>query len=286
MIAENRSTAARTRVGSIKDPAACREAARLVKAGYPVGAFVRSTCAIWVDAENPQGVASIWRIKGTKRAGKPLSLTLDANALVELIDLDRIRPDLRPIFGDAGELAARLAMLCFVRIPIPGRAARRLPEVVVSETAGGIKWVQNCVPGKRRSDFPLVDQMLEEGIRLPSPTSMNVSGRPEIVDQREGLAFCSAHGIPLFLADPDAAPLAQGSYPIICAGPVGVQLVREGHFPGYLFRYLLGTDVDCSRSAPASFPVFKTHCERCARSMEPDELHDEMLALLDGAGSS
>jgi hypothetical protein len=216
-----------------------------------VGALVRSTCGIFVDAANPQGVEAVYAIKGAKRAGKPLSVLLYARALVPLLDLGRIRPDLRPIFGDPAELASRLATLCFMRVPITEGAALLLPPVVVSETPDGAHWLQNYVPGEWGPAFPLVDEVLAAGLTLPSATSMNVSGQPEIVDQDEALAFCAAHGIPLFLADPGARPVAKGSYPIISVGLEGVRLVREGHFPGNLFDLLLQTAVDASDVAPA-----------------------------------
>lgn len=276
------TSATQPRVGSINDLDSCREAARLIKEGYPVGGFVRSTCGIWVDADNPRGVEAILRIKGPKRTGRPISTMLYADDLLELIDFESIRPDLRPMFQDAGELASRLATLCFMRVPVTESAVRRLPEVVLSVTPDGIRWVQNYIPGKSSPGFPLVDAMLEAGIRIPSATSMNVSGEPEIVDQQDALEFCAAQGISLFLADPGVEPVAKGSYPIISAGPEGVKLLREGHFPGYLFRYLLQTDVDTSGAAPAKFPVYLTHCERCASGMEPHELHDEIVALLEG----
>src|SRR4051794_16253889 len=283
MIVQKHSTVTTPRVGSINDPESCREAARLINEGYPVGAFVRTTSTIWTDAGNRRGVDSILSIKGPRRVGKPLSLTLNADTLVQMIDFSKVRADLWPVLRDPAELSARLALLCLLRLPLTESAAQSLPEVVVSETPDGTRWMQNCVTGNSRGDFPLVQAMLDLGISLPSVTSMNVSGEPEIVDQHEALAFCATHGIPLFLADPGAKPAAIGSYPIISVGPDGVKLLRRGHFPAYLFQYLLQTQVDTSQAAPAKYPIYVTHCERCASTMQPHELHDEMMTILQGS---
>jgi hypothetical protein len=110
---------------------------------------------------------------------------------------------------------------------------------------------------------------------------MNLSGQPEIVEQYEGIAFCKAQEIPLFLADYKDSSRVRGSFPIVSIDRGGVTLLREGQFPGYLVAYLFGAEVDMTNAARAKYPVVRTHCERCAGRVSPRQLHDEIVEYLD-----
>lgn len=111
---------------------------------------------------------------------------------------------------------------------------------------------------------------------------MNLSGDPELVDQREGLQFCLAHGIPLFLGDPQQVPTARGSFPIIQVDATGIRVIREGHFPAWLFDSLLDNwEVDRTDVQPAKYPLVRTHHEQEAQGLHPHELRLEMIARLD-----
>ncbi len=59
------------KVGSLRNPLDCRQAARLMRAGQPVGVYGRSVASIWIDATNEEGVTEVYRIKGAKRTGCP-----------------------------------------------------------------------------------------------------------------------------------------------------------------------------------------------------------------------
>jgi tRNA A37 threonylcarbamoyladenosine synthetase subunit TsaC/SUA5/YrdC len=281
MVLQERSVS-RTYTGSINNIEDSREAVRLIKAGYPVGSFVRAVCAIWVDAADPDAIKTIYRIKGERRVGRPMSTILPASDFVPLIDPAEVPPGLRDVLLDPAELEARFGSLGFIRVPIRQDAAASLPSSVLSRTPDGKYWLQNYIPSANDGIRLLLDEMRAQGVRLPAATSMNISGQPEIVEQEEGAAFCDSYSIPLFLGDPDDKAQVRGSFPIVGVDHTGVRLLREGQFPGYLVRYLLGSEVDMSPAAQAKYPILRTHCERCAGRISPRQLHDEMISLLDG----
>jgi tRNA A37 threonylcarbamoyladenosine synthetase subunit TsaC/SUA5/YrdC len=274
-----------TAVGSIRDAKGCRWAADLVSDGQPVGGFVRSVCAIFVDAENPDAIEAIYRIKGEGRVGRPLSSVLSTTEFVQMIDPDEVPEGLRDVVLDAAELEARFGSLGFIRVPIRREAAEALPPSVVSRTPDGKYRLQNYIPSANDSVQLLVKEMAARGVKVPAATSMNLSGQPEIVEQYEGIAFCKAQAIPLFLADYKDSGRVRGSFSIVSIDRTGVKLLREGQFPGYLVKHLFGCEVDTTNAAPAKYPVVRTHCERCAGRVSPRELHDEIVEYLDSGTS-
>jgi tRNA A37 threonylcarbamoyladenosine synthetase subunit TsaC/SUA5/YrdC len=275
-------SSAQTAVGSIRVENDRRRAASLLKEGYAVGSFTRAVCGIWVDAANEDAINEIYRIKGSQRVGRPMSTVLPAADFVELIDPHEVPAALGHAILDAGELQARFGSLGFIRAPIRQDAAEAMPAATVSRSSDGKYWLQNYVTTPSGIVRSFVQEMLEQGVVVPAATSMNISGQPEIVDQQEGAAFCESRGIPLFLADPDNDGRVRGSFPIVSFDRTGVRLLREGQFPGYLVRHLLGCEVDSSNTSPAGYPVVRTHSETRAAWIPPHQLHDEIVARLDG----
>lgn len=269
--------------GSMADPAVRAQVAELIKDGGSVGAFVRAVWVMWIDGANRQAVETIYRVKGERRIGRPMVTTLDAATFVELLDPDKIPAEVRKIFLDPEELETRLGMLCLIRAPLRASAVARVPPALVSQTDDGTRWMQTCVPAGAEPGSRLIYTLLEHGIRFPAVTSMNVSGRPEIVDAREAEAFCRAQGIPFVPADSADKQVVSGSFPIIEVGATGVKLLREGHFPGYLFRYLLdGADVQLTGAVPAKFPLAHTHSAEEAARTSAKQLRLEIIARLTG----
>lgn len=272
---------ATSRAVSFRERSNCREAARLMAAGYTVGAFVRTTCGIWIDGSSAAGVDAVYRIKGQKRVGRPFSMLLDAPRFVARLDPDQLAPALHDIFLDPDKLAARLGDLCFIRAPITAAAAGALPEELWSRTPDGTFWLQNWVGCDNAPALMLLEEMAAQGTELPVATSMNVSGQPEIVDQEDGAQFCREHDIPLFLHDPAHRGHVQGSYPIISIDHDGVHLLRHGHFPGELFRYLLdGLPVTLEGARPATYPLVPTHDEATAATLDGPTLRCQIAEAL------
>jgi hypothetical protein len=245
-------------VASLWDPAARLEAARLMGAGHAIGAFARGVCAIMGDGANPAFVNAVVRAKGEKRRTQPLAGLLEAATLVPLLDAAQIPADLHPIFLDPAEFSARLGSLCFIRLPVTEAAARQLPPLMVSRSAGGTPIIQNWDPAGHPALGALFTAARAHGLAYPAGTSMNRSGQPEIADQEEGQAFAAQAGMPLFLTDPRDKQIARGSYTILGVSPAGVSIVREGNIPGALFGQLLQTTLNRAVEREARFaqPVF------------------------------
>ena len=274
-----------TSVASITDAASREWAARLVKEGACVASFVRSVWVLWIDPSNRDAVEAIYRIKGERRIGRPISTTLGAERFVEMLDPEEIDPRVRKIFLDPRELEQRFGMLCLIRAPIRKSAAQVLPPDVLSQTADGTNWLQNCIITGSSPAIELIQAIQNQGVEFPAVTSMNVSGQPEIADRDQAEVFCREHGIPLVLTTPEDKHVVQGSFPIIEVNQAGVKLVREGHFSPYLYRYLLdGAEVKLSGAVPGKFPLISTHSEEEAARAGANQLREEIIARLEGRG--
>jgi len=268
-----------TELAELGDLSGTRRGAQYVAAGQAIGTYLDGVDTIWINAANPAAVRMVEIMKGEARVGKPLSTTLESADLVPLLDENRIPQALHHIFLDHEELTARLGALAPLRLPVRGDVAERLPRVLTTMTADGVHWLQNWTPNGHESGTLLVRELRKLGVNLPGATSMNVSGRPEIADQREALAFSREHGIPLLLCELQPTPDAEGSFPIIGVGPEGVVLLREGHFPGELFRDLLNYDVDLTQAKPAKYPISPAVRERFVSHQF--SAHDLRSALLE-----
>ncbi len=241
-------------IKSIHDSAAREEAVRLVKEGGAVGIYNRGVCAIWGDGNNPHFYDQVTHIKGEGRQKKPLATTLRTSDFIELIDQSEIPPFLHSIFLDPVSLVERTGSLCFLRIPIKIEVASKFPEYVVSKNIDGQYEMQNWDANGHPPTHRFIESLLESGITLPAVTSMNYSGSPEIVDQKEGIEFAKKAGIKLFLTDEKDSGKAKGSFAIVGIGKKGISLVRDGHLPSYIFPYLFEVDVDTAEAIGAKYP--------------------------------
>jgi hypothetical protein len=270
-----------TELAELGDLSGTRRGAQYVAAGQAIGTYLDGVDTIWINAANPTAVRMVEIMKGEARVGKPLSTTLESADLVPLLDEKHIPRSLHHIFLDPEELTARLGALAPVRLPVRGDVADQLPRVLTTRTADGAYWLQNWTPNGHEAGTLLVRELKMVGVNLPGATSMNVSGRPEIADQREALAFSREHGIPLLLCELQPSSDAEGSFPILGVGPQGVVLLREGHFPGELFQDLLDYDVDLTQAKPAKYPISPAVRERFAsHQLSAHALRSALLEMI------
>jgi tRNA A37 threonylcarbamoyladenosine synthetase subunit TsaC/SUA5/YrdC len=268
---------------SIRDLRACTDAAAQVRSGEVVGSYIRGVCGLWIDGASSDAIDRVDEIKGEQRAGRPFGTTLDGREFTSMIDANQIAPAIRDLFLDADALRQRLGSLCFIRIPIQAKFGSELPPRLVSRSEDGLYWLQNWIPWGCRSSESWMEAMLHQGIKYPSATSMNVSGTPELVEQEAGVTFCKAHRIPIFLGDPESKYEVKGSFPILQVDRSGMSLLREGHFSGMLFKYLLQEwEIDLNNFKPAKYPLVQIPNEWSSGAVTGIELRSALIALLDG----
>jgi hypothetical protein len=269
-----------TEINSIWNPEARYKAVNLMKNGAPIGIFNRGVCAIWGQGENEVFINEILRIKGEKRLNRPLGATFLAEKFIPLVDKGHLTFS-NSLFANEEDLVSRIGSLCFIRAPLKKSDLSNVPDSLISKSKDGIPIIQNWLPEGHRPTFLLVKLMHKLGIRCPAVTSMNISGQPEIVSQNEGILFSKDKNIPLFLYDPRDKELVKGSYTILGLTKGKVKLIRDGNIPGYLFDYLLETEIDRTRALPAKykqpdfpFPLF--------RNLKPKELRYAIIGYLRG----
>jgi hypothetical protein len=270
-------------VRSIRDVRACTSAAWQIESGQVVGSYIRGVCGLWIDGASAKAIDLIDEIKGEKRAGRPFGTTLDGAEFTRMIDPDQIAPSARSLFLDADQLRSRLGSLCFIRIPIRKQVGIELPPRLVSQTEAGTYWLQNWLPRGCRSSQLWMEALQGQKIEFPSATSMNVSGNPELVEQQAGVEFCESQGISIFLGDPESKRDVKGSFPILQVDKAGIRLIREGHFPVILFRYLLQEwEIDLSDYKPAKYPLVQIPEELQSGAVTGDPLRLALIEHLDG----
>lgn len=193
------------------------------------------------------------QIKGEKRTGRPIALTLSFEEFVPMIDMSRIPKDLKQKL-DPETLKHSLGSLCFLRVPLDPKHHHNVPEHAKSYREDGVCLVQNWDSYGHTPTELFLEETRKLGVTHPGVTSMNISGQPEIVDQKEGERFCQQYGIPLFLKDPDAHPDHVGSYTILSIDRYGIRLERDGNIPGRFFEKLLQSPIDVSQAKAAKYP--------------------------------
>lgn len=268
---------------SIRDAQDCLFAAEQLLRGRVVGSYVRGVCGLWADGRNAAALDTLYRIKGVAREGRPLGTTLDGRLFLDLLDTERINASVHDLFGNARRLDDRLGSICFIRAPIHEVHGRALPPRLVSQSEDGTYWLQNWLPAGCRSTPVWMAAVQQVGLMLPVATSMNVSGRPELVSEADGIAFCREHQIPVFLADPRSVPGVMGSFPIIRVGGDGLTLLREGQFPARLMEGLLAEyTIDLSNYRAAKYPHVPLPEAILEGQVVRDALRLALIAALDG----
>lgn len=232
-----------TYIGSLNRLEDRLKAARLLSEGELIALFNRGVNAIWLNGSNPKAVAQVPKIKGAKRIGRPLALTIPFAKLLKVTDLEKISSDGRKILEDSKNLSQELGSLCFIRVPAKPSSISSLPECAVFKDGEGEYWVQSWDPHGHPFTEHLLKTAYNLGVKFPVVTSMNNSGEPESVSQEEGERFCENKGIKIYLRDENADLVLVGSYSIITFTKEGIELTRDGNIPGKVLEKLLGTKI-------------------------------------------
>lgn len=256
------------------------KAARMVAEGEIVGIFNRGVCALWFDGGNNRAVKRIWKIKGEGRKGKPVALTLDLEEFIPMIDTAFLPDDVKTLIVSP-EFKSRVGSLCFIRAPISTFHQKSIPNHAKSIDADGICTIQNWDPHGATNTELFLNEVKKKGVKHPAVTSMNITGQPEIVDQKEGLKFCKKYGIRIFLEDPQAHPKHVGSYTIFTLDRGGIRLERDGNIPGRLFEKILGTSINAKYARKSNYPQLKFP-KSLLKNLEGAKVREAILLYLQG----
>lgn len=246
--------------GSVDHEADLDQAVERICQGEAVACWNGQVFGIWGDAANPAFIESIKDIKGEGRLvveeGKepklrPMGLTIPFDYFVNLIDMRSLAPAMQEWVQQPGQLASRLAGLAFVRcVADPHKvAAQNVPESVLSydDETGELK-IQNYDPAGSPVE-PLVQKLMERGIRFIGVTSLNESNQDEIttaedsIDEKgelhEGAISFARRKNLMLLTRSGAHPPYIGSYRILSMEDLGFIEERKDALDREVYEKLL-----------------------------------------------
>jgi hypothetical protein len=243
-----------------------QEAAGRLACGEVVGMFNETVFAIVGNVNDP---ALAEKLQALKRdpSRSTVGLTVPFRDIVPMIDIESIAdPKYRRLVADEGdELTGRIGGLAFGRFFAHKSLVNNpaVPQILVgSDPMSGKPTVQGWSPTgvERASGFIRAARAYQpkagEYHVRPSMTSMNLGGKPEIVDMGEALEFIENAPVnirPMMLdlgkyPEPGAKPI--GSYPIVTvrtdkSGQTRLERTREGNLSGEILQLLLdGYEID------------------------------------------
>jgi tRNA A37 threonylcarbamoyladenosine synthetase subunit TsaC/SUA5/YrdC len=263
---------------SFEDAEAIAAAVEIVESGGVVGAHFGTVFGLIVDGSDAGVADEIMHIKGAARGHKPLGVCTRPGRLLALIDVGALHPDVRRL-SEAPWFADRLAAMVAVRAPASPGAG--IPDHLHSDIAGR-RWVQVFDPLRMPGTSMLIEAMWSSGIEWVAATSMNESGRTEIVDLDAAAEFADRHGLPI-LFEAAFQHAASGSLPILELDPAGIRLARHGIIALADLEAAIGESVDAEGAIPAHFPPLVVP-PGLLDGVSPEEATMKLLALLYPAG--
>lgn len=243
-------------IGSLLSREDRRKAAGEIAKGNVVGIFNRGVCALWFDGGNTKAVKKVWKIKGEGRRGKPVALTLSLEEFIPMIDESILPDDVKNLLYSS-DFKSRVGSLCFIRAPLKAQHQKSVPNHVKSFEKDGVCMIQNWDSYGATPTERFLNKVRNLGVKHPAVTSMNITGQPEIVDQKVGERFCEKNGILIFLKDPKAHPKHKGSYTIFTFGRRGIKLERDGNIPAKFFEKIFGMSIDTKNAKKSNYPQLK-----------------------------
>lgn len=267
-------------VGSLLSPTDRKLAAKAVADGKVIGVFNRGVNALWINSQNKGALLKLNSIKGEKQKNKPVALTLGFEKILQVIDWSNLSEPLNA-FLHSRNLKKELGSLCFIRVPLNKDFLNQFPASTVSKDQFGTIWIQNWDAHGHTPTEKLINLIQDYRVKYPGITSMNISGEPEIVDQKTAEEFCIKNNVSVYLKDSTTHPKLQGSYTIISFDKKGVKLARHGNIPSWIIEKILGDsliidkDTKNSNYPPLEFPqkLFK-------KDFSPEKIRNAVLKYL------
>lgn len=265
-------------VGSVWNKKDREAAAKLLSAGEIIGIFNRGVCALWFDGGNRKSVKKVSTIKGEGRQSRPIALTLSLEEFIPMLDLDELPNSVKKLFRSS-DLKNKIGSLCFIRAPIKKSFQKKIPDEAKSFNEEGICMLQNWDSFGHAPVEKFLNYVRKLGVKHPAVTSMNISGQPEIVNQKEGEIFCKNYSIPIFLKDERSHPDHLGSYTIFTFQKNGIKLERDGNIPGFLFKYIFGLPIYTKDAKSIKHPQLKFP-ENKMKNLSPSQIRQAILLFI------
>lgn len=229
-----------------------------------MGVFNRGVCALWFDGGNLRAIDKLLKVKGEKRLGRPIALTLNLAEFIAMLDLSALPKNVSD-FLSSSDLKSKIGSLCFIRAPLKADFHSIIPDAAKSFDEQGVCMIQNWDSFGHNPVENFLSLVKKMGVVHPAVTSMNITGQPEIVDQKKAIKFCKKFKIPIFLKDQKAHPKHIGSYTIFTFDQNGIKLERDGNIPAFLFEYIFGTSFERKGAKKIQYPQLKFPISRMKR---------------------
>ncbi len=222
--------------------------AEVIRDGGILGADNGCVYAMVFNGDDAAAVRAVYRAKGRDES-QTFALSGSTEWFLDQVDIEAVAPALRPLLRDSAELQLRTSGLVFVRAPLKAEAAVALPNEFRSiDQKTGLFVGQNWDPkGKYKFErlMRTTSDCLEAAGKtfLPGITSLNRSGRGEIVDLEVARNMAQEMDIAL-LVDRHARRNGTSSYPIVSFTPSGLQIARGGSIEdSYVEQLFRGYDM-------------------------------------------
>jgi len=254
----------------MEDPSHRTLAAKHIVDENVIGLFALQYGAVFSGENEETTFRLLQQVKGVFRETPVAVWIQDPREITEteIVDFNRIHPELHTVFKNDSLLAYRTQGVCMLRFPVkPDAQLNGLPlhpGITSQDEVGPL--LQFFYMGLNQPHAQkLIESIYDIGVKITAITSLNIHRQPSPKSHEEALSFCKKQAIPILIADNDSCVSRRsGSYPIITATERGAILERQGNVhPAYLealgwnLSYPDGTEFPEIKFTPEMKRVFR-----------------------------
>lgn len=213
-----------------------QEAAKAVADNKPVAIFAIQFGIVFSATEVSTAREILTQVKGVERTSPvpiwirhPKEIT-DA----DVVDFERIHPELHAIFRDPDELAFRTQGFSMLKFPVkPESKLHGIPlhSAILDTSDETGPWLQFFYIGDNQPCTQrLIEEIYNNDVKVVAISSLNLHKQAPPRNDRETYQFCQERGVGLFITD-DLSKYTprKDSYPIMKATDEGFTLMRPGN---------------------------------------------------------
>lgn len=241
----------RLEIGFMDDESQLKRAAQIIVEGGVVAAQLGNIYGLFLDASNPNAVAHEVKIKG-KSGPEPLSIMMSSTRLLDILDKNKVHPDLKHLISDGQTLGELVGGICHVRGPVRSdyldlktkTGEELIPQSILSWDENNNAFVHNLDPHGYENVEKWISMVNKMGVRFVGVSSLNYKGTPERYCLPDAIEFC-LNGLVnpnALLIDPNPVdPRIKGSYAILNFATAFY--VRDGQIPVEVVDQVLGVNI-------------------------------------------